>query len=66
MILKILVHKAEEGGYWSEVPSLPGCFSQADSLGELRIRTQEAIDGYLGLDESQVPPKDGEVWEIAV
>lgn len=21
-----VVHKAEEGGYWVEVPALPGCY----------------------------------------
>ncbi|MYH81496.1 type II toxin-antitoxin system HicB family antitoxin, partial [Candidatus Poribacteria bacterium] len=25
MKLKVVIHKAEEGGYWAEVPSLAGC-----------------------------------------
>ncbi|HWA82263.1 MAG TPA: type II toxin-antitoxin system HicB family antitoxin [Fimbriimonadaceae bacterium] len=43
MILRVIVHKAEEGGYWAEVPSLPGCFTQAETLEELRERAQESI-----------------------
>ena len=64
--LKVLVHRAEEGGYWAEVPALPGCFTQAESLGELRARAKESIQAYLGLDVEQLAPPDGEVWEIAV
>ena len=29
MQVKIVVHEAEEGGFWAEVPALPGCASQA-------------------------------------
>ena len=35
MKLKVVVHKAEEGGYWAEVPSIPGCFTQGDTWEEL-------------------------------
>ncbi len=66
MILKVLVHKAEEGGYWAEVPALPGCFTQAETIEELRVRAKESIEAYLGVDEDQQPPSDGEIWEIAV
>ena len=66
MTLKVLVHRAEEGGYWSEVPALPGCFTQAETLEELRERAKESIHAYLGLDDEQPEPHDGEVWEIAV
>jgi len=66
MTLKVLVHKAEEGGYWAEVPALPGCFTQAENLTELRERALESIQAYLGADEEQQPPEDGDVWEIAV
>ena len=64
--LKVLVHKAEEGGYWAEIPALPGCFTQAETLDELRDRARETIEAYLGLDEERPAPADGEVWEIAV
>ena len=47
MILKALVHSDESGGYWAEVPSLPGCFTQGDTLEELKANIQEAIEGWL-------------------
>lgn len=47
MILKAVVYPAEEGGFWAEVPSLPGCVSQADSIDELRSNLQEAIEVWL-------------------
>ena len=35
MKLKIIIHEAEEGGYWAEVPSIPGCTTQGDTFEEL-------------------------------
>jgi predicted RNase H-like HicB family nuclease len=66
MVLKVLVHSAEEGGYWAEVPALPGCFTQAETLDELRNRAQESIEAYLGIGEEPKTPPGIEVWEIAV
>ena len=43
-----IVHAAEEGGYWAEVPRLPGCATQADTLEELLQNLLEAIEGWLG------------------
>lgn len=43
--LKVIVHEAEEGGYWAEVPSLPGCATQGDSLDELLLNIHEAVEG---------------------
>jgi predicted RNase H-like HicB family nuclease len=34
--LKVLIHKADEGGFWAEVPALPGCVSQGETVDELR------------------------------
>ena len=43
----ILVHQAEEGGFWSEVPALPGCYSQGETIDEAMRNTKEAIESYL-------------------
>ncbi len=43
--LKVVVHEAEEGGYWAEVPSLPGCATQGDSLDELLLNIRNAVEG---------------------
>ncbi len=51
----ILIHQAEEGGFWSEVPTLPGCYSQGETIDETLQNTKEAIESYLiALKEDQV------------
>ena len=47
MEIGIVVHEAEEGGFWAEVPALPGCATQGDSVEELVKNLVEAIDGCL-------------------
>ena len=34
MEYSVVVHRAEEGGFWVEVPALPGCYSQGESVEE--------------------------------
>jgi len=67
MNLKVLVHPAEEGGFWAEVPALPGCVSQGETLEELRANIREAIEGWL-MTEDQTSPitSEDQVIEIAV
>lgn len=43
----VVVHTAEEGGYCAEVPSLPGCFAQGESLDEVLAETRDAIVSHL-------------------
>lgn len=47
MKVKILLHDAGEGGYWAEVPSLPGCATQGETMEELITNLYEAVEGYL-------------------
>jgi len=49
--LKVLIHNAEEGGYWAEVPALPGCVSQGETMDEVRTNVREAIEGWLLAEE---------------
>lgn len=49
MILKAIIHDAEEGGYWAEVPALPGCFTEGETLEELQANLQEAVRGCLAI-----------------
>ncbi|MDO8472443.1 MAG: type II toxin-antitoxin system HicB family antitoxin [Dehalococcoidia bacterium] len=42
-----VIHRAEEGGYWAEVPILPGCFAQGETLEELLEEAQGAIVSHL-------------------
>jgi predicted RNase H-like HicB family nuclease len=47
MKIKVIVHEEENGGFWAEVPALPGCLTQADTWQELLQNLYEAIEGYL-------------------
>lgn len=49
MKIKVVVHEAEEGGYWAEVPALPGCATQGETLEELLANLHEAIEGCLSV-----------------
>ena len=66
MKLKVIVHKAEEGGFWAEVPAIPGCVSQGDSMDELRKNVLEAIEGCLSVEFDGDPDDVSEVIEVAV
>jgi predicted RNase H-like HicB family nuclease len=67
MILKAIVHKAEEGGYWAEVPSLPGCVTQGETLNEVKANLPEAIDLWLSVDDQPTESMaDDEVLEVNV
>jgi predicted RNase H-like HicB family nuclease len=67
MKIKIIVHEAEEGGYWAEVPGLPGCFSQGETREELISNVREAIEGYLLVANVEAGSEAGvEVVELAV
>jgi len=44
---QVILHHAEEGGYWIEVPSLPGCFSQGETKDEALANIKEAITLHL-------------------
>ena len=67
MKIKVVVHEAEEGGYWAEVPSIPGCATQGETMEELLENLNEAVEGCLSIDLSQMPiGKNDRVLEIAV
>lgn len=50
MKLKVVIHEAEEGGYWAEVPAIAGCATQGETMDELMENLHEAIEGYLSVD----------------
>ena len=62
MKFDVVIHK-EDSGYWAEVPALKGCFTQADSIDELKSNVKEAITAWLSVDISN---SDGEVISIAL
>lgn len=67
MKLKVIVHEAEEGGYWAEVPAIPGCATQGETFDELLKNLYDAVEGCLSVDmkDIQISSKD-KVLDIAV
>jgi predicted RNase H-like HicB family nuclease len=63
MEYSVVVHKAEEGGFWVEVPALPGCYSQGETVEDTLENVREAIDLYLEVltEERETIPRDKEV-----
>ena len=67
MKLKVIVHKAKEGGFWAEVPAIPGCVSQGETKEELKKNILEAIEGCLEVEFDTDPgDKNSEIIEVAV
>ena len=67
MKLKVVIHQADEGGYWAEVPSIPGCATQGDSFEDLLSNLYEAIEGCLSVDVQDVPVSETDrIIEIAL
>jgi len=67
MNLKVVVHPAEEGGFWAEVPALPGCVSQGETMDELWANIRGATEGWLMMDNDVEPTAtEDQVIEIAV
>jgi predicted RNase H-like HicB family nuclease len=67
MKIKVVVHEAEDGGYWAEVPGIPGCATQGDTFEELLKNLYEAVEGCLSVDV-ECPETTGKdrVLEIAI
>ncbi len=53
MTFQVIVHDAEEGGFWAEVPALPGCATQGETLEELEFNIKDAITGCLAVSEEE-------------
>ena len=67
MKLQVIIHEAEEGGYWAEVPAIPGCATQGDTFEELLQNFYEAVEGCLSVfvEPPQTTGRD-RVMEIVV
>jgi len=64
----VMLHADEEyGGYWVEVPSLPGCVSQGKSKEEALKNVKEAIELHLETlrEDGQELPRE-ESYRVAV
>ena len=67
MKLKAVIHQTEEGGYWAEVPALPGCVTQGDTLDEVTSNVREAIEGWLSVETPEGDALQGDrIIELAL
>jgi predicted RNase H-like HicB family nuclease len=54
MKITVIVHEAEEGGYWAEMPAIPGCATRGETLEERLENLREAVEGCLSVDLEQI------------
>ena len=67
MKFKAIIHEAEEGGFWAEVPALPGCVTQGDTKAELELNLREAIEGWLDAGQGKLnPSSNDQILELAI
>jgi len=67
MKIKVVIHEAKEGGYWAEVPAIPGCATQGETFEELLTNLYEAIEGCLSVAiQKPKKTKRDRVLEIAI
>ncbi|MEH2079087.1 MAG: type II toxin-antitoxin system HicB family antitoxin [Nostoc sp.] len=67
MKIRAIIHPAEEGGFWAEVPALPGCITEGDTIEEVIANLKDAIEGWLEVANSRnVIESTDQVVEIAV
>jgi predicted RNase H-like HicB family nuclease len=53
--LKVVIHPEPEGGFSAAVPSLPGCYSQGDTLEEALANAREAATAWLEAGSERQP-----------
>jgi predicted RNase H-like HicB family nuclease len=66
MKLKVIIHTAEEGGYWAEVPAIAGCATQGETFAELLQNLYEAVEACLSVEIEELDDDMATVMEIAV
>jgi len=67
MKIRAIIHPAEEGGYWAEVPALPGCITEGDTMEEVVTNLKDAIEGWLDVANSRnAIESTDQIVEIAV
>jgi predicted RNase H-like HicB family nuclease len=65
MKLKVIVREAEEGGFWAEIPAIPGCVTQGETFDELLGNIYEAVEGCLSVDLKDIHLSGNDKVEIA-
>ena len=67
MKIRAIIHPAEEGGYWAEVPALSGCITEGDTIEEVVANLKDAMVGWLDVANSrEAIASTDKIVEIAV
>jgi predicted RNase H-like HicB family nuclease len=62
-----VIHEAQEGGFWAEVPAIPGCMTQGETMKELIQNLYDAVEGCLSIDMDKITlTQTDTVMELAV
>jgi len=64
----VVIHESPEGGFWAEVPALPGCYSQGETIDEVMENVREAITGVLEVmkEQGRQPEPNVQILDVAV
>ena len=64
----VVIHEDSDGGYWGEVPALPGCYSLGETVDELKQNIREAIAGVLEVlrEQGRKPDSSIQILDVAV
>jgi predicted RNase H-like HicB family nuclease len=57
MKLQVVIHPAEEGGFWAEIPAFAGCVSEGETLEETLLNIKEAAEGWLEVAAMRITNK---------
>jgi predicted RNase H-like HicB family nuclease len=52
---KVIIHEAEEGGFLAEVPAIPGCMTQGETIKDLIENLYDAVEGCQSIDMNTIP-----------
>jgi predicted RNase H-like HicB family nuclease len=64
----VVIHEDPEAGFWAEVPALPGCYSQGETIEELMRNVREAVTGVLEVmkEQGKRPEANIRILDLAV
>jgi predicted RNase H-like HicB family nuclease len=64
----VVIHEDSEAGFWAEVPALPGCYSQGETIEELMGNVREAVAGVLEVmkEQGKRPEANIRILDVAV
>jgi predicted RNase H-like HicB family nuclease len=64
----VVIHEDPEGGFWAEVPALPGCYSQGETVDEIKRNIREAIAGVVEVlrEQGREPDSNIQILDVAV